>query len=260
MPEPRVTAVVPLHNHAAWVWGAVESVAVQDYKSKRIVVVDDGSTDGSHERVVGRLYRPRAVVVEGLGCQAAWVGTVPNNGTEVTLVRFDRASGPSFARNRGMELGIHAHGAEVFAFLDSDDLYEPGKISKSVARLRQPGVGAVYSDFDTLRPDGLRLRQWKEPFSRERLMRECIVNCDSLVSAEAIRECDGFDETMRVCEDFDLWVRVSEKFLVSHVAESLVTIRVGQHSSTATVASETWRRCHARVFEKAKERVSGKSL
>lgn len=255
----RVTCVVPLHNHAAWVGDAIDSLDRQEYADKRVIVVDNGSTDGSLSAAASRLLSGVRVNVEGLTHDPAEVyrGKHRDCGTEVWLLRYHAAKGPSFARNRGIELGF-ALGADIFAFLDSDDLYQPGKIAKSVARFEAcPAVGAVYSDYDTLRPDGLRVREWKEPFSRERLVRECIVNCDSLVSAAALQAVDGFDEEMRVCEDYDLWMRVSEKFLISHIPESLVTVRVGQHSSTATVKSEVWQANWRRVMEKARQRQYG---
>jgi glycosyltransferase involved in cell wall biosynthesis len=254
--EPLVTAVIPLHNHRSWVTDAVNSVAAQDYPNKRIVVVDDGSSDGSADAVLSLLEKPAAGVLKTLaGTPKGWQGKLKGHEVSLLLVRYEQAGGPSFARNRGMEAGWE--GTRYFAFLDSDDLYMPGKISKSV-NVFERGQGAfavVYSDYDTLREDGLRLRQFKEPYSRRRLLEECLPNCDSLISAKAIEQVDGFDETLRCCEDLDLWLRLSEHFLLAHVPESLLTIRVGLHSSTTTVPSETWRRCYARVFEKLRERA-----
>jgi glycosyltransferase involved in cell wall biosynthesis len=260
VPQPLVTAVVPLHNHADWVRDAVWSVAKQDYPRKRMVVVDDGSTDGGHRRVLGLLGGTAVPQTSKPENSELWCGDL--NGTELFLLRYETAHGPSFARNRGMELLPCETPDDLFAFLDSDDYYQPGKISKSVAEFaRYPGkVGVVYSDYDTLRPDGLRLRQFKEPFTRERMLVECLPNCDSLISARAIADCDGFDEDLRVCEDLDLWLRISEKYLVTHLPESLVTIRVGQHSSTATVRNETWQANYRRVFEKLRERSQGRHV
>lgn len=247
---PLVTAVIPTHNHEHWVCDAVKSVANQDYPRKRIVVVDDGSTDKSTEAVLSILHSVQTPPEQG-DVWSAW-GRV---GSTITMVqRLPVAHGPSFARNLG--IAVAKDETDVFAFLDSDDIYEPGKISKSVrVLLTAPDhIGVVYSDYDTLRPDGLRLRQYKEPYSRERLLQECIVNCDSLVTRKALEQCGTFDESLRVCEDFDLWLRISEKFMFSHIPESLVTIRVGQHSSTSQVANATWTSCYNRVFEKLKQR------
>ena len=62
---------------------------------------------------------------------------------------------------------------------------------------------------------GKIIREFKEPFSRKRLVRECIVHSGSLVSAKALEdvleETGYYDEEMRTCEDYDLWMRISEK-------------------------------------------------
>lgn len=252
MTLPLVTAVIPCHNHAHWVCDAIDSVANQDYTKKRIVVVDDGSTDSSAMAIIHRITRYNRL--DERSVSGLW-----KDKCEVLFIQLDKANGPSYARNVGMHSAWDE--TDLFAFLDSDDLYEQGKITKSVQRfLDAPGhVGAVYSDYDTLSASGLRIRQYKEPFSREGLLRECIVNCDSLVSKKAIQECGGFSPSLRVCEDLDLWLRISEKYMISHIAESLVTIRVGEHSSTSQVPSETWKRCYNRCFEKARERANGET-
>ncbi len=246
-----VTAVIPVHNHAGWCMDAVRSVAEQDHRPLRIVVVDDGSTDGSAEVVLGALSNVRCPEVQGE--PKVWMGMLAEHGVSVMVQSFAQARGPAFARNWGVR--VSRDGTDYFAFLDSDDYYHPGKISLSVRKfLDDERVAVVYSDYDTLRPDGLRLRQYKEPFSRRRLLQECLVNCDSLISAAAIDAVGGMDESLRVCEDYDWWLRISERFLAVHVPESLLTIRVGSHSSSSTVRSETWKACYGRVFEKLKER------
>lgn len=254
MPKPIVTGILPLHNHAQWIEEAIDSFANQDYERKRIVVVDDGSTDDGGKVVVGTM---RDVQMQS-GEPTAFKGEWKHTGVEILLLNYKAARGPSFARNRGMEAFPLESESDLFAFLDSDDLYEQGKVSRSVAEFeRYPGmVGVVYSDYDTIRPDGLRLRQYKEPYTRRRLFQECLPNCDSLISAKAMQEVGGFDESLRVCEDYDLWLRLSEKYLLVHVPESLLTIRVGEHSSSTQVKSDTWKACYARVFEKARERAS----
>lgn len=249
-----VTAVIPVHNHENWVFDAVESVASQDYRPLRIVVVDDGSTDNSTHAVLKHLYKPRQPEKQG----EPWVamGKLPQWDVDVMVQRFSQAHGPSFARNWGFRVGWD--GTDLFAMLDSDDVYLPGKIARSVAKFQEAPdhIGIVYSDYDTVRPDGLRVRQYKEPFDRARLLQECIINCDSLISKKALNDCGVFDEQLRVAEDYDLWLRVTEQFMAVHLPEPLLLIRVGMHSSTSTVPSETWKQCYARVFQKVHERIN----
>jgi glycosyltransferase involved in cell wall biosynthesis len=251
---PLVTVVIPCHNHEKWVNDAIDSVLWQDYPNKRIVVVDDGSTDDSTKRVYDRMYRPKGP--EKQTEPFMFAGKAQHADTEIMVCKFQEAHGPSFARNWGVK--VSWDGTDVFFFLDSDDRYEPGKITKSVNKwLEMPDfIGAVYTDYDTVNDDGIRLRQFQEPVSRIRLVhdRECLPNCDSLVSKLALSKCGLFDEQMRTCEDFDLWMRISERFTIVHIPESLLTLRVGSHSSTATVPSEIWQQNFQRVFQKAHAR------
>lgn len=247
---PMVTVVIPCHNHAKWVGEAIESVANQDYPRKQIVVVDDGSTDDSANVVLRRLYKPTK------NKDNVYFGKLLSHDTRVMMTRFDPAMGPAGARNQGIRLAWDY--TDLFSFLDADDVYLPTKLSKSVNRWLEDRekIGVVYSDYDTLSiTSGMRLRQFKEPFSRARLVKECVINCDSLVSKIALGACGVFDDSLRVCEDYDLWMRISERFVCIHIPEPLVLIRVGEHSSSSTVPSETWKKCYARVFNKAKQRM-----
>jgi glycosyltransferase involved in cell wall biosynthesis len=218
-------------------------------------VVNDGSTDNSIQVLREHLTEIQIGKIEGLsGDPKCFFGSLPL-ANRVIVLDYDVARGPSFARNRGAEVAVKAVGAEVLAFLDSDDIYEQGKIRSSIQYFEDPSVGAVYSDYDTLRPDGLRVREFKPAYSRELLLKDCIVNMDSLVCAKTFFEIDGFDETLRVAEDYDLWIRLSEKRVIFHIPESLLTIRVGSHSSTDTVKSEIWNQCWQRVMQKTQERA-----
>lgn len=249
---PVVTAIIPCHNHEQWVANAIHSIVHQDYPSGnlRVMVVDDGSTDSSPNHVRDVMQSSGSLVThpDGIGQICGTIDDIP-----IILMMRPEAGGPSVARNLGMRVAMD--GTDIFAFLDSDDLYQPRKISASVERfLQSEKIGAVYSDYDTFRASGLCIREFKEPFSRDRLLQECIVNCNSLVLKDAVLKCGMFDEGMRVCEDYDFWMRVSEAYVINHVAESLVSIRVGEHSSSSTVPSQVWQQNWRLVMKKANER------
>ncbi len=264
---PMVTCIIPCHNHERWVTGAIESVAIQDYPNKQVCVIDDGSRDFSRSIILELMKDVKKQSVQNFSFslnsskinnykenENLFFGKVPNTNIDIMLEVWDDAKGPSFARNRGIALSRDF--TDLYAFLDSDDIYEQGKLTKSVQIwMTAPDIiGGVYSDYDTVNSEGIRHREYKIPYSRESLLRDCIINCDSLVSKAAIDAVGGFDETLRVCEDYDLWMRVSEKFILAHIPESLVTIRIGEHSSTDTVAKATWDGCYQRVFQKMMER------
>lgn len=246
MPEPLVTTIIPVHNHVQWVNEAVDSVIYNSYPRKKIVLVDDGSEDGSAEAVIRRIYRPRGPAEQG----AIWAcfGKIMNTNAEILVLRASKAGGPSFARNTGIRFTFQE--TDIYAFLDSDDTYSRDKISKSVELLAEPDVAAAYSDYECLHPDGLRVVERKQPFSREVLIRECIVNMDSLIKKEVFAKVGLFDETLRCCEDYDLWLRIAKHFMIAHIPEVLLTIRVGNHSSSTQVSKEIWNQCYQKVMVK----------
>jgi glycosyltransferase involved in cell wall biosynthesis len=244
--SPRVVGVVPLFNHRSWVADAVLSLVRQTYRLERVWVVNDGSTDGSEASVFALMdVEPIHETINGL-----WVVHSEVEGVPVSLVNLPSPTGPANARNVGIRLGWPQ--ADLFALLDSDDLYMPTKVEKSVREwLRGPAeIGVIYSDFTTVNSAGGRCRQYKQPYSRDELLRQCIINCDSLVSRAALEYAGGgFPAHLRVCEDMALWLKLSNRFVAVHLAESLVDIRIGDHSSTARVAQDRWREDYRRAFE-----------
>lgn len=246
--EVTCGAVIPNHNYSQWIGGAIGSIVADPYPYKQIAVIDDGSTDNSWEVICSLLN------IKGRANEVVHGGNI--NGVPALAYRFLHAGGPSRARNKGIAL-LWEH-TDIFAFLDADDEYLPGKITKGVPKfIEDPlNVGVVYSDFITENvAKGTSLVEYKEPFDRARLMQECIVNNNSLVNKLALHKCGVYDNEMRTCEDYDLWVRISEHFIILHMPEVLVKIRVGGHNSTATVAKEIWNNNWQRVMLKAQSRI-----
>lgn len=252
---PLVTAVVPCHNHQNWVGEALDSLLAQDYPKDRlrIIVVDDGSTDKSVDMVRARLPKPDIYAAPGI---EQYSGVL--DGVALMHVATEKARGPAAARNLGIRIGKDT---ELYALLDSDDIYKPRKISRSVEEyLKNPQhIAVVYSDYETFSGiNSWRLPQYKEPYSRERLLHECIVNCDSIISKKALEEVGLFCEELRTVEDYDLWLRISEKYMMVHIPEILLSIRVGAHSSSSTVTKERWQQNYQKVAERVKDRSMGR--
>lgn len=249
MSDKLVTCIIPVFNHEKWVEESIKSVASQDYKNKRIIIVDDCSTDNSLGEILSIITEKR-IIKEGESC--AYSGFIL--GVKSLIFSLPNKSGPSFARNFGIKAGWE--GTDYFAFLDSDDVYEQGKITKSVDILKENDIiGEVYSDYTTKNiHTNFKQRQFKEPYSFSRLSQECIINNDSVISKKALETVGLYDESLRVCEDYDLHLRINERFISVHIPESLITIRVGNHSSTSKVDKNIWEECYKKVFEKARKR------
>jgi glycosyltransferase involved in cell wall biosynthesis len=200
---PCVSVVIPTWNRAEWVRDAIDSVLAQDYPRLEVVVVDDGSTDATPEVV--RRY-----------------------GSQVRYIR-QANGGAASARNRGI---AEATG-EFVAFLDSDDLFLPGKLTEQVREFgRQPGLVMVYAWFSIL--DGSGRERLGRRFHRTGdIARSLLAHCMQgplatptvMVRRTALLQAGGFDETMRLSEDTDLWCRVARLGRVGLVPRVLVQVR-----------------------------------
>lgn len=259
MPEvnlPRVSVVIANHNYGQWIGEAMRSVDAQrDYPYKRIIVIDDGSTDNSWEVIKFAAGLRLPSQPDFAKKNVAYTGKVGQ--TPVIAYRFNEAGGPSRARNLGIRLGWQH--TDVFGFLDADDIYLPGKISKSVSKIMEDPtrIGGVYTDYDTLNETtGVLIREFKPPFEREKLLRECMIHSACIVTKMALEKGGLYDEELRVAEDFDLWLRITEHFLILHVPQCLMRVRVGSHQSSSTVRKEIWQKCWQRVMQKTQERAA----
>src|SRR5262249_773385 len=193
---PPVSVVIPAFNASAWVAETISSVVNQSYSHERleIVVVDDGSDDGTAEVA--------ETALESCGIAHA-------------VLRTRTSRGPSAARNAGWS---HARG-EWLQFLDADDVLAPSKIAEQmeVAARLPPDVGAVFSSWTRL---VLERGVWiaELPFHQpvvqsdpllEVLRTENFLQLGSLLFARPwLARVGGFNESRRLIEDVELLVRI----------------------------------------------------
>ena len=189
--SPIISVVIPTYSHRETVGATLESVFAQTFRDFEVVVVDDGSTDGTAE-----LLRPLAE--QG----------------RLRYVRQDNA-GQSVARNRGLS---EARGAFI-AFLDDDDLWPPDKLEWQVEALRQhPDAVLVYGEPRYLHPDGRVVRRKRrEPspegdvYAKFRLRNWITTPGQTLIRADVLRELGGFDAAIWGTEDWELYIRLAQR-------------------------------------------------
>lgn len=184
----RVSAVVPAYNYRHTIGRALESILQQTSPVEEILVIDDGSTDGTGDAVAA---------VQRRHAEA-----------KITYVRQQNA-GPSAARNHGARLAA----GDWVAFLDADDYWYPAKIALQAGlAARFPQAGLVFSGVDVETGDGIRkpkplpktgIYRWAE------LLRENWVLSPTPVVRKDLIVRHPFDESMRHAEDWDCWLRVA---------------------------------------------------
>jgi glycosyltransferase involved in cell wall biosynthesis len=205
----EVSVIIPTYNRRAMLLEAIDSVLAQSNQSFELIVIDDGSTDGTAEQLT-RLAQ---------------------------AIRFERIRhcGPGAARNRGVALAS----APLIAFLDSDDLWAPTKLERQLAFMNANPDCAISQTNEIWIRNGRRVN----PGLRHRKrsgdifidsLRTCLISMSAtMMRTELFRSLRGFDENMLAAEDYDLWLRI----LVDHEAglldEPLVTRRGGHPDQTS---------------------------
>lgn len=199
-----VSVVIPTFNCAQRLLKALHSVAAQTIAHERIevLIVDDGSTDDTSERV------------------AAFVA---NTDLEVRYIHQANA-GPAAARNHGLRL---ARG-EAIAFLDDDDLWLPQKLEKQLPLLGGR-TGLVYCDNVYVDATGKPLPGYPRPIPMIQGDAQLKLFCEFFLLTSAVciqRACveriGYFDEKLGVGEDYDYFLRLSASFDINYVAEKLL--------------------------------------
>jgi len=209
---PRVSVIIPAYNAERYLGEALDSVMAQTWRDIEVVVVDDGSTDGTQEIVRG--YGPPVRLLEQAN------------------------AGPAAARNRGVR---EAEG-ELVAFLDSDDLWLPEKLALQVPLFDAEGrVALVYCKAERMTGDGTPIPTPAHPRPTgdvflALLGRNHCPTSGVVVRRDVFLRFGGFPEDMVWAEDWHLWLRLAREYEFDAVQQVLVRHRV--HGSALTARLE----------------------
>ena len=201
---PQVSVIIPTYNRAGCLREAVDSVLAQDFGDVELIVVDDGSTDSTPQ------------LIEGYG-QAIRALRQGNRGVSAT-------------RNAG----IAASRGALIAFLDSDDLWLPGKLDRQVAFFNSQADALICQTEELWVRNGRRVNPGKRHRKRGGMIFKpsldlCLVSPSAvMVRKELFQRVGFFDESLPACEDYDLWLRVSCRFPV-HLIDSPLIVKRGGH-------------------------------
>ena len=197
-----VSVVIPTYNCAPRLLRALTSVAAQTYRDVEIVVIDDGSTDDTSDRV------------------AQWMA---QSGANVRYVRQTNA-GPAAARNHGMRLAS----GEAIAFLDADDEWRADKLEKQMPLLKGD-VGLVYCSNSFVDSNGAPMKNYVRRIGLHRgdivlpLFCEFFLLTSAVVISKTAYDAVGeFDEQLAVGEDYEFFLRLARKFHADYSPEELL--------------------------------------
>jgi len=200
-----VSVIIPTYNRSDLVLQAVTSVLEQTFKDMEILVVDDGSTDGTADKL-----EPFSA--------------------KIRLLRHERTRGVSAARNTG----IVASSAPLIAFLDSDDRWLPGKLDAQVRFFREHAGAVACQTREIWIRRGRRVnpaRRHIKPSGDifEASLERCLVSPSAVMIRRSLFDEVGlFDEDMPVCEDYDLWLRISSRYPIHLIDEDLLVREGGR--------------------------------
>ena len=201
----NISVIIPTYNRKETLKRAIQSVLIQSYTPYEIIVIDDGSDDGTKE----------------------WL---KDNFPNVKYI-YQMNSGVSSARNKGIKF---ARG-DWIALLDSDDEWLPSKLKDQAYEIElNPAAKFLHTNEIWIR-NGVRVNQMKKHkkyggYIFEKCLDMCRISPSSvLIKKDIFDEIGMFDETLKVCEDYDLWLRFASKYPVHFLDQPLIK-KYGGHS------------------------------
>jgi glycosyltransferase involved in cell wall biosynthesis len=236
MASPLVSVVLPVHDGERFLAEAVESVLSQTLRDLELVVVDDGSTDGTQD--VLSAYRDSRMRVVAQ----------PHRGLVGALTA-----------------GIAAASASYVARMDADDVSEPRRLERQVELLeRRPRAGMAATWVAVVDEEGRELRRHVLPsehddLARRLLLRNPFQHGSVLLRRAALEEAGGYRGDYGANEDYDLWRRLARSWELACVPEVLYRYRVHAGAVTQTdpervvrrerLRTELWREYDARAYD-----------
>lgn len=201
----NISVVIPTFNRKHVLGRAIKSVGNQTRPPDEIIVVDDGSTDGTRN----------------------WL----SNSFPLVKYIYQENKGVSSARNRG----VKASKGSWVSFLDSDDEWMPTKLEQQEnSIIDNPEIEFCHTNEIWIR-NGVRVNQMKKHQKYggnifEKCLDICRISPSSVLIKKNVFDIVGlFDESLRVCEDYDLWLRFTSRFSVLFLDRQLI-VKYGGHA------------------------------
>lgn len=203
---PLVSVITPSYQQAAFIRDTIESVQSQGYPNIEHIIVDGGSTDGTLD------------ILRSYGDRIQWISE-PDNGQ-------------ADAVNKGLAMAK----GEIIGWLNSDDTYLEGAVSKSVTALgKDSGCWLVYGEaYYTDEEGNVTGRYQTDTFSTGNLLRHCMI-CQPTVffNRRLMEQMGKLDDRYRMAMDYELWLRYSRVTPFLYIPEYIATSRMYPENKTS---------------------------
>lgn len=209
--NPLVSVIIPTYNRGWIIKEAVDSVLSQNFVNFELIVVDDGSTDNTRD--ILDAYK-----------------------NDIKVFRCNN-QGVSAARNRGIAQAL----GKFIAFLDSDDLWMPNKLSMQVDFFNTNKEALICQTEEIWIRNNVRVNPKKRHKKLSGMIFEpslclCMVSPSAVMIKRELFEAVGlFDESLPACEDYDLWLRISSGYPV-YLIDTPLIIKRGGHDDQLSQA------------------------
>ncbi|GAB6066979.1 hypothetical protein JCM13664_02970 [Methylothermus subterraneus] len=214
MSPPLVSILMPVFNGEKYISQTIESVLSQTYKNYEIIIVNDGSTDHSYQKIKPYLRL-----------------------SHLKYIEQDNA-GVASARNAALQLAK----GNYFALLDQDDLWHPEKLTKQIDLFKSnPKLGLVHCHAVPINATGEILPAnpwWPRPTPprafEEIFLANPIHSCTAVFCRTALEQIGGFDPSPAIlfADEYDLWLRIAATFEVGYIPETLSYYRLHSENNS----------------------------
>lgn len=202
----QVSIIIPVYNREKLLIEAVESVLSQTLGNFELILVDDGSTDKTPETMQFLSGKDR----------------------RIKTIYLEHSGYPGRVRNEA----LRQVSSPYLAFLDSDDLWEPQKLSRQCAELFSSGLRISHTREKWLRGDRIVSQKSQRHQRNGDLFRDSLVKCilgpsTVLMETALFKETNGFREDLEIAEDYEFWIRITARERIHFLDEALTVKRAG---------------------------------
>ncbi len=207
----KISIIIPVYNGEKYLREAIDSALTQTYGNIEVIVVNDGSTDGTEK------------IAQSYGEKIQYYAK-ENGGVSTAL-----------------NLAIKKSSGDYISWLSHDDVYYPEKIEKQISYLNKCSDNhnvILFTDYDCIDGNSVVFKEVKldhellEKKPEYALLRGMINGCTLLIPREAFNHCGLFDEGLKCTQDYDKWLEMMKEYNFVHMSEKLILYR--EHEAQGT--------------------------